>query len=266
MSKDEILKEIATVAKGEGSLDEKLDEIAKKSGLTRTEIDQIVEEEKKKLREEKLKELQEKRKSASPYSGPIGGPRSPDLSAVKGPEEEKLTRAEVDRLIEEEKKKLAAQRGSRGRAMDADSVVNVGEKSGTMYAGTGQTTQPLAPPPSAGGGGGDGKPAGGMGRGMGMMPMGAMGAMGGAGAGGQGGQGDQGKFEARPDHSFQEVVEEKRDGAVEGGVIRPGSKVVADELVDPFAGTVQDESLESARRDTSVRQGEFSFNFGPHGS
>lgn len=166
-----------------------------------------------------------------------------------------VTKAELQRMIADAKRRIAAERGPQRPGMSPRSLptrrsvpstlanTNNGSSSGSgaskpKFVDMSATAPPVArpdsetssaktpTPPSSGGGGGGGR------GGMGMMPMGGMmGAMNRAGQGGPGGGpgGGGSSVEVPTDYDLSKVG--KRQDAVAGGVVKPGLVTIDD--IDP---------------------------------
>lgn len=185
-----------------------------------------------------------------------GSPRGTQSGSARrsGGQSSGVTKAELQRMIAEAKRRIAAERGPQQRAASPRSLPTrravpstLGGNNGSSSGAGGskpkfvdmsttapavarpdsETTSAKTPtPPSSGGGGGGGR------GGMGMMPMGGMmGAMNRAGQGGPGGGPGSGgsSVEVPTDYDLSKVG--KRQDAVAGGVVRPGLVTIDD--IDP---------------------------------
>ena len=196
--------------------------------------------------------------------------KSGDKPASGSPAKGGVTRSELNDMINNAKKRIAAERAGKKRGSGSRQLPqrrprpastlgggNAGSKAdkgpgkasfldiasttpGVARADSGTTAE--KPAAAAGAGAGAGGGGGGMRGGMGMMPMGGMmGAMNRAGNGpggpGKGGEGS-GAVEVPTDYKLDEVGKSSTS-AVAGGVVRPGMRTADDDSTERIVSPIQ---------------------------
>lgn len=197
--------------------------------------------------------------------------KSGDKPASGSPAKGGVTRSELNDMINNAKKRIAAERAGKKRGSGSRQLPqrrprpastlgggNAGSKAdkgpgkasfldiasttpGVARADSGTTAE--KPAAAAGAGAGAGGGGGGMRGGMGMMPMGGMmGAMNraGNGPGGPGGKGGEGSgaVEVPTDYKLDEVGKSSTS-AVAGGVVRPGMRTADDDSTERIVSPIQ---------------------------